>query len=111
MKYDTVYRTASGRILSINDGLSNGKTWGTYETKANGALRRIVSRRLPLRDNIKTAWEDFHWWVGDQVHLRCRKENEEYRPVYYHQLQQIQAWWPASRRSEIPADYRIEVER
>ena len=106
MTTETSYTTASGRIYEINEGLSRGKTWGTYERKPNGALRRIVSPRLPLRATREEALEDFWVWIG-QRSLGDGKSRDEVAPIYWRHIQEVQASWPPEMRSLIPETYRI----
>lgn len=83
MTTETTYTTASGVVYVISDGLSHGKSWGTYQRKPNGALRRVVSKWLPLRSTRKEALDNFDRWIANLMYNRASAAGrDELRPVY-----------------------------
>jgi len=54
----TSYRDFQDRILFVSDGISHGTTWMTVYQKPSGALKRVVSKFLPLRKTREEAQAD-----------------------------------------------------
>lgn len=52
------YQDTHGRIMFVASGISRGDTYATYYTKATGAMKRHVSRHLPLRSTRDGAQAD-----------------------------------------------------
>ena len=44
--------------IFVHDGISNGEKWGTFYRKPNGALKRVVSKNLLMRDTREEAQAD-----------------------------------------------------
>lgn len=63
----------TGAEYLISDGISNGRTWGTYIRNPNGSLRRLCSHRLPLRDNPADAEADLRAWIAGGPGTRTEK--------------------------------------
>jgi hypothetical protein len=55
-----------GRVLFVSDGISGGKTWGTYYRKPSGSLKRLVSKHLPLRTSRAAAEADLRLWLDGE---------------------------------------------
>jgi hypothetical protein len=56
--------------LVISDGISKGKTWGTYRQLPNGSLKRVVSPQLPLRATKSQAEADLATWLTRLIYLK-----------------------------------------
>lgn len=50
--------------LLVSDGISNGKTWATYQRKPSGSLRRVCSKHLPLRNSRDEAEKDLKVYIA-----------------------------------------------
>jgi hypothetical protein len=55
------YQDAAGRVLFTDTGI--GRRWATYHRKANGSLKRLVSKTLPPRDTQAEAEADLAQWA------------------------------------------------
>jgi len=55
---DNSYRDMKSRIIFVSDGISDGRHWGTFHRKPSGALARIKSKFLPMRDIREDAQAD-----------------------------------------------------
>ena len=53
--------------LIISDGLSNGATWATYRRTDKGALHRVKSPKLPLREHREDAVHDLARWLAERA--------------------------------------------
>jgi hypothetical protein len=54
----------------VSDGISGGKAWATYTQKPNGALRRVVSKYLPVRASRDQAERDLRIWLNESRNVR-----------------------------------------
>lgn len=55
--------------LFVADGISRGRTWGTYRRERNGWLRRVHSRTwLPDRDTQEEAEKDLRAYLSMLAH-------------------------------------------
>ncbi len=52
----TAYVTPDGRVLRVDSGISNGRTWSTYYRTRTGSLRRY--KTLPVRYTREAAQAD-----------------------------------------------------
>lgn len=60
------YLYIQGKVLFVSPGLTNGTTWMTCYQKDNGALRRVKSKFLPLRDCREKAQADLDRWARER---------------------------------------------
>lgn len=51
--------------MFVHDGISNGRSWGTYRRMPTGSLERVVSARLPLRDTREEAEADLRRYLEE----------------------------------------------
>ena len=54
----TFYLDADGRSLFVSDGISSGRSWGTFYRKPSGSLARVKSPKLPMRPTASEAQAD-----------------------------------------------------
>jgi hypothetical protein len=52
------YLDKQRRTPFISDGISSGRQYGSFYRKPSGALKRVVSRLLPMRDTRVEAEAD-----------------------------------------------------
>lgn len=76
----TAYRDHLGRTLFVHDGISSGKTWGTYYRKSPTHLRRVVSPALRLRETREQAQADLDAYAKKARMSKCSVPVEEVRP-------------------------------
>jgi len=70
------YNSPSGRaILFVDDGISDGKKWGTFYCKhgngGSGSLKRLNSSKLPMKDNARDAQLDLDQFAIDHHLQEC----------------------------------------
>ena len=62
---ETVYtHPKTGEEYVISDGISEGRSWGTYTRRPNGSLKRVVSPKVPVRASREEAEADLKRWLG-----------------------------------------------
>lgn len=49
----------------VSDGISKGEYWFTCYRRQNGALRRVCSKKLPIRATKEEAERDLDAWKGE----------------------------------------------
>jgi ParB/RepB/Spo0J family partition protein len=82
------YLDDQGRELFVSDGISGGRTWGTYRRKPTGSLERVTSSALPLRPTRDRAQRDLDdragrksWRVADEPEQAKGEEHRMSRHV------------------------------
>lgn len=70
----------SYRTIFVSDGISQGKSWGTFFWTATGSIKRLTSPKLPMRPTKEQAQADlddfvqckngsFHTYSEQQLHI------------------------------------------
>ena len=59
----TVIDPSDGRELFVSDGISAGKAFMTVYRKPSGAIKRFVSKWLPIRGSRAEAEADLLAWA------------------------------------------------
>ena len=54
----TKYIDDMGKLVVVSSGISGGETFMACRVRKSGALHRIKSKKLPLRNTRKAAQED-----------------------------------------------------
>jgi hypothetical protein len=57
------YRQEDGTTLFVDDGIGNGREWGTFYEKANGSLKRVVSKAMPMVPDRNEAQRNLDKWA------------------------------------------------
>ncbi len=61
----TEYIDDMGRSVVVSSGISGGESYMACRVKKSGALQRIKSKRLPLRDTRREAQEDLDLYAAE----------------------------------------------
>jgi len=51
------------RLVFVSDGISGGSWWGSFYRKPNGSLKRLTSKKLPMRRKKELAQADLDRWA------------------------------------------------
>jgi hypothetical protein len=68
-------------FVSRGIGADSGP-WMTFTRRESGALRRVSSPRLPMRETREEAELDLDRWLAQKAYLLCPKEASIYGPTY-----------------------------
>ncbi len=74
----TSYLDTDGIPIFVDCGISSGKEWGSFKRKANGSLKRVVSKVMPMVEDRKIAQSNLDKWAKthELVAVDATKANE-----------------------------------